>query len=87
MSDVEQVVAKENGGVIVQDEKKKEFDVTACKCKSVVVFLDRAEVSRSLNPCLTQGENEVFITGMSGFLDEDSVRYDHIYAELPLMFQ
>ena len=52
------------------------FSMKDQKCESVVVFLDRAEVSRLLKTKLNKGENELIITSISQWIDEDSVRIE-----------
>lgn len=50
------------------------ISVADCKCETVVVYLDRAEVSRSLKTRVKEGENEVVITELSSCIDKDSIR-------------
>ena len=51
-----------------------EFSALECQAESVVVYLDRAEVCRSLNANLQRGEHEIIIKNMSACIDEDSIR-------------
>ena len=50
------------------------FNAPDCKCETVVVYLDRAEVSRSLSAKVKEGENEVIIKELSACIDKDSIR-------------
>ena len=45
-------------------------------CINVVVFADRAEVRRGLKTSLIKGENQLIITDVSNFIDEESVRVE-----------
>ena len=63
-------MAEENG----QTTNVKEFEAPTLKCETVVVYLDRAEVSRSLRVELNEGENEVVIKELSACIDKDSIR-------------
>ena len=58
------------------DETKLQVEVlaTECKVESVIVYLDRAEVCRSLKVKLRPGENEVIIKNISSCIDRDSIR-------------
>ena len=51
-----------------------EFSAPECQAESVVVYLDRAEVCRSLKASLERGEHEIIIKDMSAYIDEDSIR-------------
>lgn len=46
------------------------------KCLQVVVFQDRAEVKRLINTKLKEGENELIITGVSNYAEDDSIRVE-----------
>ena len=50
------------------------FEISQCKAETVTVYLDRAEVARTLKSAIKSGENEVIVTGLSPSLDKDSVR-------------
>ena len=65
----------------------KEFNAPECKCESVVVYLDRAEVSRSLKVELTAGENEVVIKELSACIDKDSIRLVRHFFSSALFFK
>ena len=51
------------------------YEMNECPCKSATVYLDRAEVSRTVKANVKQGENEIVINNLSQFIDEDSVRF------------
>ena len=51
-----------------------EFSAPECQAESVVVYLDRAEVCRSLKATLLRGEHEIIIKDMSACIDEESIR-------------
>ena len=47
----------------------------SCPIEGVTVFLDRAEVKRTIEVVLGAGDNEVIVTHLPIVIDEDSVRY------------
>ena len=51
------------------------FSIEDCKAETVVIYLDRAEVCRSLECDVKKGENEVILTNISTCVDKDSIRY------------
>lgn len=55
------------------------FNAPDCKCETVVVYLDRAEVCRTLQAKLKEGENEVIIKELSACIDKDSIRWVVVY--------
>jgi len=52
----------------------REYLITDCQTETVVVFLDRAEVTRSLVCKVTKGENEIIVKNLSKWVDTDSIR-------------
>ena len=52
-----------------------EIDVSKCPVSGVVVYLDRADVTRSVEVELNPGENEVIVKQLSSAIDSDSIRY------------
>ena len=52
-----------------------EFMITDGQTETVVVYLDRAEVSRSFQTKVKKGENEIKFKGLSECVDKDSIRY------------
>lgn len=50
------------------------FDTPALPVRSVVVFLDRAEVARTVRGDVREGENEVILKNLSPAIDRDSIR-------------
>jgi hypothetical protein len=57
-----------------QTSSVKEFNAPDLKCETVVVYLDRAEVSRTVKVQLNEGENEVIVKELSACIDKDSIR-------------
>ena len=57
-----------------ETRERNEFDATLCKAETVVVYLDRAEVCRSLRASVKKGENEILVKKLSPCVDKDSVR-------------
>lgn len=55
---------------------KQSFSMKDLKCEKVVVFKDRAEVKRTVETRLHQGENEIVLTGVTNSIDRDSVRVE-----------
>ncbi len=53
---------------------RQEFEGNLCKAETVVVYLDRAEVCRSLRTKVRDGENEILLRNMSPCIERDSVR-------------
>ena len=53
---------------------ENEADPLECNIQKVVVFQDRAEVSRSFNVKVQTGDNEFIMRNISKFIDENSVR-------------
>lgn len=49
-------------------------DIGHCRADTVVVYLDRAEVCRTVRVRVRAGENEVVIKNLSACVDKDSVR-------------
>lgn len=47
----------------------------SCPIEGVTVFLDRAEVKRTIEVVLDAGDNEVLVTRLPSVIDEDSIRY------------
>lgn len=65
--------------IMGDDEKptvKQTFKIASCKTESVVVYLDRAEVKRSLKTKLRAGENEIILNDLSQYINKDTVRYE-----------
>ena len=64
------------------DKLSKDVDVTAkyvfsmkeCPTETVVIYLDRAEVTRSLKTEVKFGENEIVVKDLSACVDKDSIR-------------
>ncbi|XP_065185223.1 protein F37C4.5-like [Sycon ciliatum] len=52
------------------------FDIASCPVESVVVFLDRAEVCRTIDTKVKAGENEVVLRNVSSAADGDSIRVE-----------
>ncbi|CAH1799374.1 unnamed protein product [Owenia fusiformis] len=52
------------------------FLAPECQVDHVVVYLDRAEVCRSLKAKLNRGENEITIGQLSSSIDKDSIRVE-----------
>ena len=50
------------------------FSAPKCKTETVVIYLDRAEVCRSLKTKIKRGENEVVVKDLSSCIDKDSIR-------------
>ena len=50
------------------------FDIATCPVESVVVFLDRAEVCRTIDAKVKQGDNEVVLRNVTSAADSDSIR-------------
>eukprot|EP00112_Aurelia_sp_Birch-Aquarium-sp1_P013062 Seg2757.3 transcript_id=Seg2757.3/GoldUCD/mRNA.D3Y31 product="Protein F37C4.5" protein_id=Seg2757.3/GoldUCD/D3Y31 len=46
----------------------------SCPIEGVTVFLDRAEVKRTIEVVLDAGDNEVLVTRLPSVIDEDSIR-------------
>lgn len=61
-----------------QPGKKREVDIPDCPVHSVVVYPDRAEVTRLVTVRLEEGDAEVVLKSLSKCLDKDSVRVDGI---------
>lgn len=59
-------------------DSKQEVDISACPIYSVVVYPDRAEVTRDVTVHLNVGTGEVVLNNLSKSLDKDSVRVDGI---------
>ncbi|KZV96559.1 hypothetical protein EXIGLDRAFT_833529 [Exidia glandulosa HHB12029] len=58
---------------------KVEYDATAHHVHSVTVFqVDRAEVNRRIQVQLKAGQNDVVVSHLPSYLDEDSIRVDGI---------
>lgn len=53
---------------------KQSFKIASCKTESVVVYLDRAEVKRSLKIKIRAGENEIVLNELSQYINKDTVR-------------
>ena len=53
---------------------KQTFKISSCNTESVVVYLDRAEVKRSLKIKLKAGENEIVLNNLSQHINKDTVR-------------
>ena len=62
-----------------------EVDVSTCPISGVVVYLDRADVTRSVEVELTPGENEVIVKELSRVIDSDSIRYGNASVKLPII--
>jgi len=54
--------------------KGREYSILDCQAETVVVYLDRAEVTRSLAVKVEKGENEIVIKDIQKCVDKDSVR-------------
>ena len=59
-------------------DSKQEVDISLCPIYSVVVYPDRAEVTRDVTVHLNVGTAEVVLNNLSKSLDKDSVRVDGI---------
>lgn len=65
----------DQGGKRGSPEKEElAFDIGTCPVKSVVVFLDRAEVCRTIDATVKAGENEVVLKNVTSAADGDSIR-------------
>ena len=53
---------------------KQEFEGPNCRAETVVVYLDRAEVCRSLKTRIRKGESELLLKNVSPCIEKDSVR-------------
>ena len=53
---------------------KSIFDIPDCKVETVVVYLDRAEICRSLKTTIKSGETEILLKKLSSCVDKDSIR-------------
>ncbi|XP_078001412.1 protein F37C4.5-like isoform X4 [Glandiceps talaboti] len=76
-------MAQQRSSVLLEDEdgcaklgNVKIFEVTQCPVVSVVVYQDRAEVTRSVVTNLEKGENEVILKKLSSSIDKDSIRVE-----------
>ena len=56
----------------------QKFQIKNLPCEKVVVFVDKAEVKRSLKVKLETGENEIIISNVSNLIDQESIRVDGI---------
>lgn len=56
------------------ETRENATDIRTCPTNSVVVYLDRAEVSKALKTRIAKGENEVILTHLSQYIDKDSIR-------------
>ena len=56
----------------------QKFQIKALPCEKVVVFVDKAEVKRSLKVKLESGENEIVISNVSNLIDQDSIRVEGV---------
>ena len=63
---------------------KTEVIGRSCPIEGVTVFLDRAEVKRTIEVVLDAGDNEVLVTRLPIVIDEDSVRYGAILTTVIL---
>lgn len=50
------------------------LDIGQSRTDTVVVYLDRAEVCRSMRVHVRAGENEVVVKNLSACIDKDSIR-------------
>ncbi|XP_065179387.1 protein F37C4.5-like [Sycon ciliatum] len=53
-----------------------EVDVAKCPVSEVVVYLDRADVTREVKVELSVGENEIVVKQLSSAVDSDSIRVE-----------
>eukprot|EP01125_Pyxidicula_operculata_P014974 TRINITY_DN5057_c0_g1_i1.p1 TRINITY_DN5057_c0_g1~~TRINITY_DN5057_c0_g1_i1.p1 ORF type:complete len:599 (-),score=143.42 TRINITY_DN5057_c0_g1_i1:99-1895(-) len=51
-----------------------EYNPSECPISSVVVYSDRAEIFREVSATLKKGETEILISGVSPYIDQDSIR-------------
>jgi uncharacterized protein (TIGR02231 family) len=56
----------------------QKFQIKNLPCEKVVVYVDKAEVKRSLKVKLETGENEIIISNVSNLIDQESIRVDGI---------
>jgi len=59
-----------------EPDVRQEFEGPSLRAETVVVYLDRAEVCRSLRVRLRQGESELLLRNVSPCIDKDSVRVE-----------
>ncbi|XP_064629545.1 uncharacterized protein LOC135488724 isoform X9 [Lineus longissimus] len=57
-------------------EIKNVFDAGKCQVENVTVYLDRAEVCRSIKTRITKGENQINIKRLSPSIEKDSLRVE-----------
>jgi hypothetical protein len=57
-----------------KSSKGNEFVISDGQTETVVVYLDRAEVTRSFQAKVTKGENEIKMMELSECVDKDSIR-------------
>ena len=53
---------------------RREFCITDGQAETVIVFLDRAEVTRSFLTNVVKGENEIIMKNLSKYVDTNSIR-------------
>ncbi|XP_065179386.1 protein F37C4.5-like [Sycon ciliatum] len=61
---------------VMSGPAKKELDVSKCPVSEVVVYLDRADVTREVKVELSVGENEIVVKQLSNAIDSDSIRVE-----------
>lgn len=57
-------------------EDSLEFSTPTLPVRSVVVFLDRAEVARTVQATIQKGEHEIILRNLSHAIDKDSIRVE-----------
>ena len=57
-------------------KNRQSFSIKDLPCENVVVYMDRAEVTRLVKVKLEKGENEIVLSDVSNNIDEDSVRVE-----------
>ena len=63
-----------DSGVASHAHNAIEIEAASCPVQGVVVYIDRAEVSRTVTADLKRGENEVTVKKLSPAIDKDSIR-------------
>ena len=77
MAEENKPVVEENGDISFTEPDVKSkllFSMKECTTETVVVYLDRAEVTRSLRANVKFGENEIIVKDLSNCVDKDSIR-------------